>query len=340
MPDEYPAFLGSDHGHPEQQPLQHQVRLLGEDLPVLEGPRLGLVGVADHVFRAGRLRGHQPPLPPGGEAGAAQAPQPGVLEGADHVIGPQLAREHFTQRRVPPWHAGRGRVRVVGPGRAAAVDPGHGVGPVAGPGGGDERVRVVGRGRALVDRDRGRRVAPADAGHLGELDLGVAAVSVPQRGQPLVGALQPAGKVVAGVQRHRRRRGGAEMRVKRDQALYFIQRPVGIPRQRLEFLTRQPAEPLLDGLQRRDQARAGELACARLDTRHPGLGPCHQRPRAWGAASRAGRASSVPAAGSIRTAQNLNSGILPSGSISSVVSRLAAASRKWNGMKQLPRPSR
>ena len=43
---------------------------------------------------------------------------------------------------------------------------------------------------------------------------------------------------------------------------------------------------------------------------------------------------------SIRTAQNLNSGIFPTGSISSIVSRLAAASRKWNGMKQLPRVSR
>ena len=38
----------------------------------------------------------------------------------------------------------------------------------------------------------------------------------------------------------------------------------------------------------------------------------------------------------MRTAQNLNSGILPTGSISSIVSRFAAASRKWNGMKQFP----
>ena len=37
------------------------------------------------------------------------------------------------------------------------------------------------------------------------------------------------------------------------------------------------------------------------------------------------------------TAQNLNSGIFPTGSISSIVSRFAAASLKWNGMKQLPR---
>ena len=49
---------------------------------------------------------------------------------------------------------------------------------------------------------------------------------------------------------------------------------------------------------------------------------------------------SQPWAFSIRTAQNLNSGIFPNGSISSIVSRFAAASRKWNGMKQLPLASR
>ena len=145
---------------------------------------------------------------------------------------------------------------------------------------------------------------------------------------------------MAGVQRHRLRRGAAEMRVKRDQSLYFVQRSVGVPGQRLEFLARQPAEPLLDGLQRRDQARAGELARASLDARRPGLGSGHHLSWVWGAASRAAPASSAPVAGSIRTAQNLNSGILPNGSISSIVSRLAAASRKWNGMKQLPRLSR
>jgi hypothetical protein len=48
----------------------------------------------------------------------------------------------------------------------------------------------------------------------------------------------------------------------------------------------------------------------------------------------------VAPAASIRIAQNLNSGILPVGSISSIVSRFAAASRKWNGMKQFPGASR
>src|SRR5439155_10618535 len=44
--------------------------------------------------------------------------------------------------------------------------------------------------------------------------------------------------------------------------------------------------------------------------------------------------------GSTRTAQYLNSGILAVGSRASLVSRLAAASRKWNGMNTEPRPVR
>ena len=53
---------------------------------------------------------------------------------------------------------------------------------------------------------------------------------------------------------------------------------------------------------------------------------------------RKGRAHDLQ--GVTRTAQNLNSGILPSGSSSSRVSRLAAASRKWKGTKTEPRFSR
>ena len=54
VPDEHPALLGAHDGHAEQQPLQHQVRLGGQDLPVLERARLGLVGVADGVLDARR----------------------------------------------------------------------------------------------------------------------------------------------------------------------------------------------------------------------------------------------------------------------------------------------
>src|SRR5215469_12330636 len=208
-----------------------------------------------------------------------------------------------------------------------------------GPRRGDQRIGLGGRRGGLVDGNRRRRVAAPEAGGLGDLDLGVRAVALPQRGDALVRPLQPAGQVVAGAQRDLGRRLGAEVRVERDQSLDLIQRPPDVPGQRLEFLARQPAEPLLDGVQRRDQAGAGELARPRLDPRHPRPGLRHHRLPVCGVAA-AGSASLASGAASIRTAQNLNSGILPQGSISSIVSRFAAASRKWNGMKQLPRASR
>ena len=66
--DEHPALLGADREHPQQHPLDHEVGLLGEDLAILEGAGLGLVGVADHELRLGLLGGHQLPLGAGREA--------------------------------------------------------------------------------------------------------------------------------------------------------------------------------------------------------------------------------------------------------------------------------
>ena len=68
------------------------------------------------------------------------------------------------------------------------------------------------------------------------------------------------------------------MRVEGDQPLDLIQRPVHVPGQRHQFLARQPADPLLDRVQRRDQARAGELARPGLDAGHALAGCRHYRP--------------------------------------------------------------
>ncbi len=326
MPDEHPAFLGADRDHPEQQPLQHQVRLLGEDLPVLERARLGFVGVADRVLRLSGLRRDQLPLTAGGEPGPAHAAQPGVLQRGGDPPGVQFPGQHRTQhpvaflaRRVGIvrprrlcWPGGR-RLGPAGPrpvlarGGAPPEPPACSFvtgpwpcWPAVGPCRADHRAQVcLWAGRALVDRDRGCHVAPADAGHLGDLHVGVAAVPVPQFRDPPVRALQPAGQVVAGVQLHLHRRPGAEVRVERDQPLDLVQRAADVTGQRYQFLARQPADPFLDRLQRRDQAGAGELARPRLDTRHPLLGPGHHRSPAGGAASAAadppGAASPGPA---------------------------------------------
>ena len=129
------------------------------------------------------------------------------------------------------------------------------------------------------------------------------------------------------------------MRIERDQPFDLIQRPAPVARERDELLTRQPAVLALNRGQRRDQRRAGELPGARLDAGNAAVALGHQ-PAPCSACPESGSSIGSRSVVSIFTAQNLNSGILPNGSISSIVSRFAAASRKWNGMKHEPGVSR
>src|SRR5215207_4017646 len=277
MPDEHPALVAAGGEHPEYEALEDEVRLLGEDLPVLEGPGLGLVRVADRVLRRGLLLGDQLPLRAGREAGAAHAAQPGLLHLGDQLGGVDV-------------------VGVVRPLRLAAPD------------------------LDFVARGGGCAITASYAGDLAELGVGIGA----QLLDALVRAVQPARQVVAAGDLPRRRRRGAEVRVERDQALELVQRAAALARQLYELLARQPAVLALDLVQVWDQAGPGKAPGAGLGAR------CARDRHAAGSA----------ATGSTRTAQNLNSGIFPCGSISSIVSTLAAASRKWNGMKQVPGVSR
>src|SRR6185312_2158229 len=156
------------------------------------------------------------------------------------------------------------------------------------------------------------------------------AVALVDGGDLLVGAVQPAREVAADSDLDLGRRRRAEVRVERDQPLDLVQRPARLAREPDQLLAREPAVLVLDRVQRRDQARTREPAGARFPAGDAAVRDRHQ----WAPAD------PFPlAAGSIRTAQNLNSGIFPNGSISSMVSRFAAASRKWNAMKTLPRAS-
>src|SRR6185312_17525060 len=97
------------------------VRLLGEDLAILEGAGLGLVGVADRVPGLGLLRRDGLPLHAGRKAGAAHAAQAGVLQRRDDLLGAQLTVQGAAEHAVALLADG---VRVVGPGLAAALQRG------------------------------------------------------------------------------------------------------------------------------------------------------------------------------------------------------------------------
>src|SRR5215207_5969467 len=72
---------GDDHA------LDQGVRVPLEQLHVLEGAWLALVGVDHQVGRLAGPLGQEPPLHAGREPGPAPAPQPGVLDQLDQVLG-------------------------------------------------------------------------------------------------------------------------------------------------------------------------------------------------------------------------------------------------------------
>ncbi len=81
----------------DHDPLDQHVRALLQQLAVLEGARLGLVGVTDQVTVHVSLR-QERGLAPGGEAGAAAAAQPGGIEFGDDRR--RLHREGLAHRLI------------------------------------------------------------------------------------------------------------------------------------------------------------------------------------------------------------------------------------------------
>ncbi len=72
----------------DHHPLDQLVGIFVDDLAVLEGARLGLVGVADQVNRLATATVHKAPLQPGAEARSAPAAQPGFQHFvADDFLG-------------------------------------------------------------------------------------------------------------------------------------------------------------------------------------------------------------------------------------------------------------
>ena len=185
---------------PEQQALEHQVRLLGQDLAVLEGARLGLVGVADGVLELGlgcvpRTSSHFCPV---GKPAPPIPRSPESFSVRTIVVRVQLAG----QQRAQDWRSARRRrpaVGVVRPRLAARLGR---AAPCVG---------VAGRARRRPARRRRRRApaarrrSPPARCRSGprqdtstHLDLGVVAVARVQLARcRVVAVVQPARQVVA-----------------------------------------------------------------------------------------------------------------------------------------------
>ena len=67
--------------------LNDDVRVVAQDVAVLERARLALVGVADQVLLTRKLPRHEAPFQAGGKARTAPAPQSGGLHFGDDFLG-------------------------------------------------------------------------------------------------------------------------------------------------------------------------------------------------------------------------------------------------------------
>ncbi len=80
------AALRAHGQRADHDAFDHRVRIVLENQAVFAGAGLALVAVAQHVFRLGRLLGHERPLHPGREPGAAAAAQAGILDLVDDGV--------------------------------------------------------------------------------------------------------------------------------------------------------------------------------------------------------------------------------------------------------------
>src|SRR5580765_3185384 len=93
------------------------MRVVAQDVAVLAGPGLALVGVAHQVLGAGKLARHEAPLEPGRKPGAAPPAQTRLLDLGDDVLGRDLLGENLLQGRVAS------AFHVVGEAPVVAVQP-------------------------------------------------------------------------------------------------------------------------------------------------------------------------------------------------------------------------
>ncbi len=221
----------------ERHPLEHEVRQVAQDLPILEGSGLALVGVADDEAGRRRLAGHERPLAAGRKAGAAHAPQPRLLE----------------QRRERPALAGERRAKCAVALRLLRVDlrlspsaprPLRRRSPVLL----DRSEQILAgseRENALADGGGGCGVAAPEAGHLAQLHVVATREQLAQPGAGGGSAGQGAGEVSAELHDDALRRSAAEVGVEGGEALQAVQRYSAPPGQLAQRRLAEPAVAFL-----------------------------------------------------------------------------------------------
>ena len=93
--------------------FDQRMRVVADDVAVLERARLAFVGIADEVFLARELARHEAPLQAGRETGAAAAAQAGGLQVGDDLLGRDLLFQDAAQRRIAAALDVVGQVPVV-----------------------------------------------------------------------------------------------------------------------------------------------------------------------------------------------------------------------------------
>src|SRR6202023_3480680 len=93
LAEELAADVDVDRGaaHPgagEHAAFEQFVRLVAQDVAILAGARLALIGIDDEVARPVALLRHEGPFKAGRKAGAAAPAQPGFLDLVDDPVAP------------------------------------------------------------------------------------------------------------------------------------------------------------------------------------------------------------------------------------------------------------
>ena len=253
------GFLGLDRPGGDQHPLDKAMRVGFEEIAVLEGAGLALIGIDREEARLWLLA-HKAPFAPGRKPGAAEAAQPGGFERGDHLVDRPRAGNTGLQQPIAAAGAVGGKVRIGRDRRMGIARRDRG---------GDAVARGVLMQR-VADRHHRRLVAAAHAGRPHHAHA-VAEADAQLIEQPL-GAGERAAQAVAHAHGQRRRRclvvhDDVEMRVERGDLVDLGQREAHRLGERDQMACMEAAEMVLQQMQVLDQEVAAALALAeqRLD---------------------------------------------------------------------------